>query len=74
MSESEKSSVDVSTITDVRGFEDFLRSVGFSKSRAKTLASRGWVSTETQPNGMTLVRAKEMLAQVAREDDQNEFV
>lgn len=72
MSEKENPSVDVSEITDVRGFEQFLRSAGFTRSRAKTLASRGWVQTETQPEGMTLTRAMELLAEAQKEDYQNE--
>jgi hypothetical protein len=72
MSESEKSIVDVSRITNVRDFEHFLRSAGFPKSRAKILASRGWVTTETQPEGMTATRAMEMLAQVEKEDYRND--
>ena len=70
MSESEKSILDVSMITNLRDFENFLRSSGFARSRAKVLASRGWVTTETetQPEQMTLKRAMEMLAQVETEE------
>jgi hypothetical protein len=74
MSETEKSIVDLSMVTNIRDYEHFLRSLGATKSRAKVLASKGWVTAEpeTQPEPVALKRAMEMLAEAEREDFRNE--